>query len=66
MRTMNGSPSLVDERRAAVLTGLSLVKLRFLSKQAGLGRPLGNSAEQTAYTYDELRRLCLLAAHSEK
>lgn len=49
----------VDERRAAVLMGVSPVELRNLAAQASLGHPQNGSF---VFTYEELRRLSLLAA----
>lgn len=49
----------VDERRAAVLMGMSPAELRRLAQQASLGQ-----TQQTGmvFTYEELRRLSLMAA----
>jgi hypothetical protein len=57
----------VEEKRAAILLGLSRSDLRRYSQVAGLGR-LENidRGEQMVFTYEELRRLCLLAAQSSK
>jgi len=55
----------IDEGRAAILLGLSTAELRRLSRLSGLGRlEKDNRSEQIIFTYDELRRLCLLAAPS--
>lgn len=57
----------VDERRAAVLTGLSLVRLRKLSRQARLGHLLRNGvSKQRVFTYQELHLLCRLASGPER
>ena len=55
----------VDDRRAAVLLGLPTAELRRFSRVSGLGH-LENSdrGEQIVFTYEELRRLCLLVAAS--
>ena len=55
----------VDDRRAAVLLGLPTAELRHFSRASGLGH-LENSdrGEQIVFTYEELRRLCLLVAAS--
>lgn len=57
----------VDESRAAVLLGLPLPDLRWLSRALGLGRheDIGN-ATHTVFTYDELKRLSSEAAASAK
>jgi len=55
----------VDERRAAILLGISPEELRRLSRLSGLGKVEHNSSNQSmVFTYEELRRLCLLAAPS--
>ena len=59
------NPDRIDERRAAVLLGLSTAELRRLSRLSGLGQlEKDERSEQMVYTYEELRRLCLLAAPS--
>lgn len=57
----------VEEHRAAVLLGLPMADIRRFSRLAGLGH-MEQSAlgEQVVFTYDELQRLCLLAAQSSK
>lgn len=53
----------IDERRAAFLLGLSTAEVRRLSQRFGLGRlEKSDRSEQMVFTYDELRRLCLLTA----
>ena len=52
----------VDEHRAIVLTGLSKNDLRSLAHQARLGHE--ESGEMLVFTYDELRKLCVMAAGS--
>ncbi len=55
----------IDERRAAILLGLSTGELRRLSRLSGLGQlEKHDRSEQMMFTYEELRRLCLLAAPS--
>lgn len=57
----------VEEHRAAVLLGLPTSELRRYSHASGLGRlEHGDGGEQMVFTYEELRRLCLLAAQSSK
>ena len=64
------SPNLqnrVEEKRAAILIGLPLADLRRYSRANGLGRlDEGRPGEQIVFTYEELRRLCMLAAQSSK
>ncbi len=48
-----------------MLLGLSTGELRRLSRLSGLGHIERNQREERmVYTYEELRRLCLLAAPS--
>jgi hypothetical protein len=57
----------VGEQRAAVLLGLPMTEIRRFSRLAGLGHlEMGDCGEQVVFTYDELQRLCLLAAQSSK
>lgn len=50
----------VDERRAAVLTGLSASELRSLAREAALGHN-SDQGTQLLFTFEELRALSLLA-----
>ena len=57
----------VEEHRAAILLGLPHSELRRYSEASGLGHlEAGDRGEQMVFTYEELRRLCLLAAQSSK
>jgi tryptophanyl-tRNA synthetase len=57
----------VSEHRAAALLGLSMTEIRRFSRLSGLGHlEQGDRGEQVVFTYEELRRLCLLAAQSSK
>jgi hypothetical protein len=57
----------VAEDRAAVLLGLPMAEIRRFSRISGLGHiENGDRGEQVVFTYDELQRLCLLAAQSSK
>ena len=61
------SQDRVEERTAAVLLGLPATELRRYSRVSGLGHlENGESGEEMVFTYEELRRLCLLAAQSSK
>ncbi len=62
---MNGQvPKYVTQGRAAVLLGIPEEELSRISDESGLGRreSAGSKAE-TFYTYEELRRICMLAVH---
>lgn len=65
---MNGNvPNHVDERRAAVLLGLPEVDLRRYSRVAGLGHvERDDRGQHMVFTYEELRRICIMAAQSSK
>jgi len=57
----------VGEHRAAVLLGLPMTEILRFSRLVGLGHlETGDLGEQVVFTYDELQRLCLLAAQSSK
>jgi len=56
----------VDEYKAAVLLGLPATELRRFSRMSGIGRLEESGHGQEMVTYEELRRLCLLAAQSSK
>jgi len=61
------SKERVAEDRAAVLLGLPMTEIRSFSLISGLGHiENGDQGEQMVFTYDELQRLCLLAAQSSK
>jgi hypothetical protein len=61
------TPATVDERRAAVLLGLTPPELRWFSRLLGLGHKEEKGAPaQIFFTYDELRRLSSAAAASAK
>jgi hypothetical protein len=51
-------------RRAAVLLGLSEVELSRISSESGLGhKEVAGAQEETYFTYEELRQICLMAVH---
>ncbi len=57
----------VEEQRASVLLGLPAAEIRRYSLVSGLGHLENDErGEQMVFTYEELRRLCLLAAQSSK
>jgi len=58
-------PKRIDERSAAVLLGLRIAELRRLSRLSSLGLVEKNDpSAPMAFTYEELRRLCLLVSPS--
>jgi hypothetical protein len=58
----NTNQKEIKESRAAVLLGISEEELRRLSQVAGLGQlKKTGQFEQMVYSYEELRKICLLA-----
>jgi hypothetical protein len=59
----NQVPKYVTEARASFLLGIPKAEFRRISKQSGLGRvERAGDEEETYFTYEELRRVCILAA----
>jgi hypothetical protein len=57
----------VDEFRAAVLLGMPPSELRRYSRSSGFGRVENDDkGQKVVFTYEELRRICLLVAQSSK
>jgi hypothetical protein len=51
----------VTRRRAAVLLGISEMELSRISSESGFGhRETAGGQEETYFTYEELRQICLL------
>src|ERR1700682_377630 len=54
----------VTRRRAAVLLGLSEMELSRISTESGFGhKEVAGEQEETYFTYEELRQICMLAVH---
>jgi hypothetical protein len=54
----------VTRRRAAVLLGLSEQELSRISMESGFGhREISGEEEETYFTYEELRQICMLAVN---
>ena len=61
------TPDLVDEHSAAVILGMPQSELRRYSRLSGAGRVENDGkGQKVVFTYEELRRICLLAAQSSK
>jgi hypothetical protein len=57
-------PKYVTQGRAAVLLGIPEEELSRISIESGFGhRESAGSAEETFFTYEELRKICQLAVH---
>ena len=60
----NQVPKYVTQARASFLLGIPEAEFRRISKQSGLGRvERAGNEEETYFTYEELQRICKLAAH---
>ena len=54
----------VTRRRAAVLLGLSEQELSRISRESGFGHTeMSGEEEETFFTYEELRQICMLAVN---
>ena len=54
----------VTRRRAAVLLGITESELNRISGESGFGHTeRAGEQEETFFTYEELRQICLLATH---
>ncbi len=62
---MNGHElKFVTRRRAAVLLGISEAELRRISSESGFGRTeIAGEQEDTFFTYEELRQICVLSVN---
>jgi hypothetical protein len=60
----NQVPKYVTQARASFLLGIPEAEFRRISRESGLGHVehVGNE-EETYFTYEELQRICKLAAH---
>ena len=59
----NQVPKYVTRARASFLLGLPKAELTRISKESGLGRvERAEGEEETYFTYEELQRICILAA----
>ena len=59
----NEIPKYVTQARASFLLGIPEPELSRISKESGLGHvERAGNEEKTYFTYEELRRICMLAA----
>jgi hypothetical protein len=57
-------PKYVTQGRAAVLLGIPESELSRISSESGLGHTeRAGEQEETFFTYEELRRICLMTVH---
>jgi hypothetical protein len=60
----NQVPKYITQARACFLIGMPETELSRISKESGLGHvERAGSQEETYFTYEELRRVCMVAAH---
>ena len=60
----NQGPKYVTQGRAALLLGIPEEQLRRISSESGLGHTeRAGDQQETFFTYDELRQICLLSQH---
>jgi hypothetical protein len=60
----NQVPKFVTQARAFFLLGIPEAEFRRISKESGLGHvERAGNEEETYFTYEELQRICMLAAH---
>lgn len=54
----------VTQERASLLLGIPEQELSRISEESGLGhKERAGNAEQTFFTYEELRQICQMTAH---
>ena len=59
----NQVPTYVTQARASFLLGIPEAEFQRISTQSGLGRvERAGNEEETYFTYEELQRICMLAA----
>lgn len=60
----NRVPKYVTQARASFLLGIPEAEFRRIAKESGLGRvERAGNEEETYFTYEELQKICKLAAH---
>jgi hypothetical protein len=60
----NQVPKYVTRARASLMLGIPEAELSRISKESGLGHvERAGNQEETYFTYEELQRICMVAAH---
>ncbi len=60
----NQVPKYVTRARASLMLGIPEAYLSRISEESGLGRvERAGNQEETYFTYEELQRICMVAAH---
>jgi len=63
----NRVPKFVTQARASFLLGIPEAELGRISKESGLGQvERSGNEEETYFTYEELQRICVLAADEKQ
>jgi len=58
-------PTYVTRARASLMLGIPEAELDRISKESGLGHvERAGKQEETYFTYEELQRICMLAANA--
>ena len=58
-------PKYVTQGRAAMLLGIPETELTRISQESGLGHvERAGNQEEIFFTYEELRKICLMAVHA--
>jgi hypothetical protein len=61
---VNEVPKFVTQARASQMLGIPEADLHRISRESGLGHvERAGNEEETYFTYEELRRICLLVSH---
>jgi hypothetical protein len=64
-RQLQNALKFVTTRRAAVLLGISEEELRRISHESGFGHTeVAGENEDTFFTYEELRQICVLSVNT--
>jgi hypothetical protein len=60
----NQVPKYVTRARASLMLGITEAELSRISKESGLGHvERAGNQEETYFTYEELQRICMVAAN---
>jgi hypothetical protein len=62
LATSSPVPKYVTQGRASVMLGIPVSELRRISRESGLGHTeFAGNEQETFFTYEELRQICLLS-----
>ena len=64
LETSSSVPKYVTQSRAAMLIGIAEAELARISHESGLGHiERAGNREEIFFTYEELRKICLMSVH---